>query len=188
MVFSHPGSAWVRTACEALPRGSYKREAEPPEQCVPRQSLGTRRAGFLAPRLCLGADCPRGSASRIIQTGGRASRAVRSQAEPGNEKSWVSRTQALPGSGLPARLCLADHTNGRQSLQSSAFPGRAWEREELGFSHPGSAWERTAREALPRGSYKREAEPPEQCVPRQSLGTRRAGFLAPRLCLGADCP
>src|SRR5450631_3735237 len=40
----------------------------------------------LAPRLCLGADCLRGSASRITLTGGRASRAVRSQAEPGNER------------------------------------------------------------------------------------------------------
>src|SRR5450631_3000051 len=39
---SLPGSAWERTACEALPRGTYGREAEPPEQFVPRQSLGTR--------------------------------------------------------------------------------------------------------------------------------------------------
>src|SRR5438132_1688151 len=41
------------------------------------------------------------------------------------------------------------------------------------FSFPGSAWERTAREAPPR-----EAEPPVQRVPRQSLGTRVFG---PRL-------
>src|SRR5438105_12560968 len=34
---------------------------------------------------------------------------------------------------------------------------------------PGSAWEPTAFEVLPR-----EAEPLAQCVPRQSLGTRRA--------------
>ena len=44
---------------------------------------------------------------------------------------------------------------------------------------PGSAWEPTAGEALPRGSCRRyinqarEAEPRNQCVPRQSLGTRK---------------
>src|SRR5450631_3735238 len=41
---SLPGSAWERTACEALPRGSHSLEAEPPGQCVPRQSLGTRES------------------------------------------------------------------------------------------------------------------------------------------------
>src|SRR5687767_9559834 len=53
-----------------------------------------------------------------------------------------------------------------------------------GPSFPGSAWERTAGEALPRvawpakiatSSEGREAEPPGQCVPRQSLGTRFLG-------------
>jgi ATP cone domain len=39
---SFPGSAWERTACEALPRVRCGLEAEPPGQCVPRQSLGTR--------------------------------------------------------------------------------------------------------------------------------------------------
>ena len=46
-----------------------------------------------------------------------------------------SRSQALPGSGLLARLCLAE-IDWRQSLQSSAFPGRAWEREnEMSEEH-----------------------------------------------------
>src|SRR5688572_17030253 len=49
----------------------------------------------------------------------------------------VSRSRALPGNALSARLCLAGTTfgrrqNGRQSLPSSAFPGRAWER---GLAH-----------------------------------------------------
>ena len=38
---SFQGSALERPACEALPRGSVEREAEPQRQCVPRQSLGT---------------------------------------------------------------------------------------------------------------------------------------------------
>ena len=39
-----------------------------------------------------------------------------------------SRSQALPGNALAARLCLADFPFGRQSLPCSTFPGRAWER------------------------------------------------------------
>src|SRR5438105_2553110 len=39
----------------------------------------------------------------------------------------------------------------------------------LRTSFPGSAWERTVPEAPPR-----EAEPPRQWVPRQSLGTRES--------------
>jgi hypothetical protein len=45
--------------------------------------------------------------------------------------SWRARSQALPGNGLGARLCLAaptSRTSGRQSLPDSAFPGGAWER------------------------------------------------------------
>src|ERR1700680_126973 len=52
------------------------------------------------------------------------------------------------------------------------------------LSFPGSAWERAGREALPRGPYRLEAEPPGQCVPRRSPGTRKpltpeSRFLAP---------
>ena len=51
VIFSVPGSAWYRTALEALPllrRGTGTalrrvRQAEPARQCVPRGSLGTRR-------------------------------------------------------------------------------------------------------------------------------------------------
>src|SRR5665213_1132272 len=43
--FSFPGSAWERTVCEALPRVLSNRQAEPARQCVPRQSLGTRKPG-----------------------------------------------------------------------------------------------------------------------------------------------
>src|SRR5450755_3726399 len=42
-ILSFPGSAWERTALEALPPVSAIREAEPRRQLVPRQSLGTRR-------------------------------------------------------------------------------------------------------------------------------------------------
>jgi len=46
---SFPGSAWERTAREALPPFVCRREAEPRKQCVPRRSLGTRMvAVFLA--------------------------------------------------------------------------------------------------------------------------------------------
>ena len=49
LCFSFPGSAWERTAPEALPRFSMlakhvcltSRQAEPASQWVPRQSLGT---------------------------------------------------------------------------------------------------------------------------------------------------
>src|SRR5262245_12937487 len=52
---SYPGSAWERTACEALPRGRYGRaECEASRCCCARR--------------------------------GRASKTVRSQAEPGNEE------------------------------------------------------------------------------------------------------
>src|SRR5438552_3766971 len=44
-------------------------------------------------------------------------------------------------------------------------------------SFPGSAWERTAREAPPGRGASLEAEPPDQCVPRRSLGTRMLAFL-----------
>ena len=40
------------------------------------------------------------------------------------------RSQALPGNALPGRLCLPTGPDARQSLAGSAFPGRAWEREE----------------------------------------------------------
>ncbi len=43
-LFSFPGSAWERTAREALPLLPNKRQAEPAGQCVPRRSLGTRIA------------------------------------------------------------------------------------------------------------------------------------------------
>src|SRR4051794_36935101 len=44
------------------------------------------------------------------------------------------------------------------------------------ISFPGSARERADGEAPPRGiqEEEEEAEPPRQCVPRQSLGTRAA--------------
>ena len=45
----------------------------------------------------------------------------------------------------------------RQSLEDSAFPGRAWEREQKAFarrSFPGSAWERIVFEALPLDEQK----------------------------------
>src|SRR5665213_3305497 len=42
VVSSFPGSAWERTAWQALPAEWIRREAEPRIQCVPRQSLGTR--------------------------------------------------------------------------------------------------------------------------------------------------
>ena len=56
----------------------------------------------LVPRLCLGTRCPRGSASpeskelSLIQmTAGRACWAVRSQAEPGNEKTQRAQRKDL---------------------------------------------------------------------------------------------
>ena len=56
LFFSFPGSAWERTASEALPRGELKtkhgylaiRQAEPAIQWVPRQSIGTSRWGRLS--------------------------------------------------------------------------------------------------------------------------------------------
>jgi TadE-like protein len=39
--FSFPGSAWVRSDCEALPRQATSCQAETGGQCIPRQSLGT---------------------------------------------------------------------------------------------------------------------------------------------------
>ena len=42
MNLSFPGSAWERTAREALPPVGEAREAEPRRQPVPRRSLGTR--------------------------------------------------------------------------------------------------------------------------------------------------
>src|SRR6266545_4020572 len=49
---------------------------------------------FLVPRLCLGTQCTRGSASPArMQLVGGACGAVRSQAEPGNEK--LRRQEAL---------------------------------------------------------------------------------------------
>src|SRR5665213_2315121 len=41
------------------------------------------------------------------------------------------RSQALPGNALPGRLCLPTGLKARQSLASSAFPGRDWERGAL---------------------------------------------------------
>ena len=41
-LFSFPGSAWERTALEALPPVRAIREAEPRKQSAPRQSLGAR--------------------------------------------------------------------------------------------------------------------------------------------------
>src|SRR5258708_39488488 len=46
LVFSFPGSAWERTALEALPPERITREAEPRRQPVPRQSLATRCTGY----------------------------------------------------------------------------------------------------------------------------------------------
>src|SRR5665213_4526682 len=55
--------------------------------------------------------------------------------EVGGWFSFGSRSQALPGNALYARLCLASYPLGRQSLPGSAFPGRAWER---GTTEPGN--------------------------------------------------
>ncbi|HVS38677.1 MAG TPA: hypothetical protein VMS17_24185 [Gemmataceae bacterium] len=49
----------------------------------------------LVPGLCPGTHCPAGSACRLDHTRGRASRAVRSQAEPGNEE--VEEVAAVEG-------------------------------------------------------------------------------------------
>ena len=48
--------------------------------------------------------------------------------------SGIPPSQALPGTELPARLCLAYQVQasvGRQSLQGSAVPGRAWDRGDF---------------------------------------------------------
>jgi precorrin-4 C11-methyltransferase len=66
--------------------------------------------------------------------------------------------------------------------------------EEPTPSFPGSAWEHTAREAPPPLADTSEAEPREQCVPRQSLGTRAGSsdlrvlwFRPKSLVLGVGC-
>src|SRR5436853_84157 len=65
-----------------------------------------------------------------------------------------------------------------------ASPNRTSHGENLEkSSFPGSAWERTASAALPRVSEISDAivpdrqEPVGQCVPRQSLGTRRVRLV-----------
>src|SRR6516164_8976659 len=76
-----------------------------------------------------------------------------------------SRSQALPGNVLPARLCLASVRQARQSLTSSTFPGGAREREKRLFSFPGSARERVARQALPAFYYSRSQALPGNVLP-----------------------
>jgi len=54
-------------------------------------------------------------------------------------------------------------------------------RQPLVRSVPGSVWDRTATEALPRiksDQTTRQAEPAQQCIPRQSLGTRASTSLS----------
>src|SRR5438132_5480802 len=57
--------------------------------CIP----GSAR---LVPRLCLGTHCARGSASR-----GRASKAVGSQAEPGNQRRQERECTPIDGDSTP---------------------------------------------------------------------------------------
>src|SRR5205085_6089264 len=129
---------------------------------------------------------------------GGACRAMRSQAEPGNEGKRGQRAIST----LVPRLCLGTHcpagsacrvansqssssVSARRSLPGNAFPGGAWERGQTRATRdldsrsqalPGNAL--PGRLCLPSGKQSvkivriREAEPAGQCVPRRSLGTR----------------
>ena len=128
---SFPGSAWERTAREALNRSTRwlaqshlagSSEAEPPRHGVPRRSLGTscfhvpRSLGtscFLVPRLCLETHCKRGSASQHLAS--RAARAGSEEAEPPR--------QCVPQSLLVPRLCLGTH---RKRGSAWAARNRRW--------------------------------------------------------------
>src|SRR5205807_4088065 len=78
-------------------------------------------------------------------------------------------------SALVVRICLGllDHAIRRKTWLQPGIHAR---------SFPGSAWERTVREAPPR-----EAEPPAQWVPRQSLGTSSNDSQARTLCTTLPC-
>ena len=115
---SFPGSAWERTVREAPPRldmhdaiaiTMHALRGGASRQCVPRQSLGTRRLFLSAGD----ARNPKGQAA----------------------EEQPPRSQALPGNALSARLCLANarwccdracHAEARRSLaavRSQAEPG-----------------------------------------------------------------
>src|SRR5450755_3281174 len=91
-----------------------------------------------------------------------------------------SRSQALPGNALDARLCLADQPDWRQSLQGSAFPGRAWEREQMKNDKRGTGNEE--QNPLPHSLF------PVPCLSFFSRSQALPGnALDARLCL-ADQP
>ena len=188
-------SRMMRSGCSAA-----RRRASPPVAASPRVEAGVAAAPARRPGGWPGRRPRRGWTESALRSwrisssedvggwssgrrgggdGGEPRRAVGSRRREGRG-AWASllRPSKWPRVHVPAN---GERVWPAASPAQPSHAGRTENRCARGkrSSFPGSAWERGAWQALPAERTRREAEPPRQCVPRRSLGTRANLRAAP---------
>ncbi|QEG00924.1 hypothetical protein Mal15_50000 [Stieleria maiorica] len=181
--FPHPRSKappWNALSVWLLPHKARQREAEPPENCVPRREPGNEVCeGFptLVPRLCLGMHCRCGSCHTRH---GNARRSLQEITSPGGSLGTRCARDSPPsfqGSALECTAGVAPATRGTATQGGASRKLRpqagASERGVRGDQHPRSKalpWNALPVWLLPHEARQREAEPPGNYVPRREPG------------------